>query len=195
MKKILTDVDGCLLYWEEAFHRWMAQREQHPLDRRDTYYIHEMYPSMSQQQAVYTMTEFSNSSWIGFLDPLRDAVTGVSALVEQGYTFDIITSLSTDPNTTQLRTMNLATHFGASTFNQYAYLAQGASKEAALAPYAGTGYYWIEDKPENAEAGLEFGLQPILIDHPHNQWYDHPQIPRVQNWAEIADIILNSKTL
>jgi hypothetical protein len=195
MKKILTDVDGCLLYWEEAFHRWMAQREQHPLDRRDTYYIHEMYPSMSQQQAVYTMTEFSNSSWMGFLDPLRDAVTGVSALVEQGYTFDIITSLSTDPNTTQLRTMNLANHFGANTFNQYAYLAQGASKEAALAPYAGTGHYWIEDKPENAEAGLEFGLQPILIDHPHNQWYSHPKIFRVTTWEQVADIILNNKKL
>jgi len=195
MKKILTDVDGVCLWWEPAFHHWMARREQHPLDRQDTYNVHEMYPSMSQQEAVRTMREFCNSSWIGFLDPLRDAKTGIAALVAQGYTFDVITSLSTDPCTTQLRTMNLNNHFGIEAFDKYTYLPQGASKEKALAQYAGTGYYWLEDKIENAEAGLEFGLQPILIDHPYNRWYSHPKIFRVTTWAQVVDIILNDKKL
>jgi hypothetical protein len=195
MKKILSDVDGVMLWWEESFHQWMAQREDYLLDRRDTYYVHEMYPGMSQQEAVRTMREFSNSSRIGFLDPLRDAKAGIATLVEQGYTFDIITSLSIDLCTTQLRTMNLDNHFGASTFSRHVYLSQGASKEKALAPYADTGYYWLEDKPENAEAGLEFGLQPILIDHPYNRWYSHPKIFRVKTWAQVVDIILNDRKL
>ena len=195
MKKILTDVDGCLLYWEVAFHQWMEQHEQHPLDRIDTYNIHEMYPTLSRDQAIHTMKEFGNSSWMGFLDPLRDAKEGVARLVEHGYIFDIITSLSADPFTAKLRTMNLNDHFGAKSFNRYVYLAMGSTKDHVLKQYEGTGYYWVEDKPENAEAGLAFGLQPIIIDHPHNQWYSHPKIFRVTTWDEIADIVINNKKL
>jgi FMN phosphatase YigB (HAD superfamily) len=194
MKKILSDVDGVMLLWEPAFHRWMAQRN-HVLDAQDTRAIHQMYPALTRDEGYRMMTEFANSSWIGFLEPERDAKQGIAELVWQGYIFDVITSLGTDPYTTQLRTMNLNDQFGSASFDKYVYVEMGASKAAALAPYAGTGYYWIEDKPENAEAGLDLGLQPILIDHPHNQWYDHPQIFRVSTWKEVVDIILNSKTL
>jgi hypothetical protein len=28
--------------------------------------------------------------------------------------------------------------------------------------------YWLEDKPENAECGYRYGLNPLLIEHGHN---------------------------
>lgn len=194
MKKILTDVDGCLLYWEEAFHEWMQVRAQHPLERRDTYYIEEMYPSLSQDEAQYFIREFGNSSWMGFLDPVRDAQQGVAKLVESGYVFDCITSLSKDPYTGKLRTMNLENCFGKEAFDQFVYLDTGEDKTEALSKYKGTGYYWIEDKPANCEVGLSQGLQPIIIDHPHNQGYENPNVFRVTNWSEIVDIIVNEKS-
>ena len=195
MKKILTDCDGVLLYWEEAFHQWMQQRHQHPLERRDTYQIHEMYPSLAKDEAIFLLREFGNSSWMGFLDPVRDAVSGVNALVNHGYVFDCITSLSVDPCTTKLRTMNLNTVFGKGSFDQFIYLDTGADKTEVLKEYAGTNYYWIEDKPENCEVGLEFGLQPILVSHPHNQYYENSKVFRVETWAEIVDIVLKQKFL
>jgi len=93
----------------------------------------------------------------------------------------------------QLRCQNLNNLFGFETFETIEFLDIGADKDKALSKYEGSGYYWIEDKAKNAEAGLQFGLKPILIDHLHNQDYHHPAIPRVQNWAEIADIILSNE--
>jgi len=194
MKKILTDVDGCLLLWEKAFHEWMAYRGEYERTHAPVRNIHEMYKNLTREAGYAALIEFANCSWIGFLEPERDAVQGVQELVQQGYVFDVITSLSLDPYTGKLRTMNLNNVFGEECFDQAIYLDTNGDKVEALRPYAGTGYYWIEDKPRNAEAGLEFGLRPILIDHPHNQWYNNPKVRRVSNWREIVDIILQDKT-
>ena len=42
------------------------------------------------------------------------------------------------------------------------------AKEDALEKYRDTGYYWIEDKFENAVAGQNVGMRPILIEHGWN---------------------------
>ena len=46
-----------------------------------------------------------------------------------------------------------------------------------------------EDKPENAEVGLDMGLRSILVEHGHNMNHVNEQIPVVKNWREIYDII------
>ena len=46
-----------------------------------------------------------------------------------------------------------------------------------------------EDKPKNAQVGLNYGLKVLLYDHPYNQDFNHPQITRVNNWEEIHKII------
>lgn len=193
MKKILTDADGVLLWWEPAFHDWMKTRCPHPLEKRGTYSISEMYPALSTDKAEAIVREFGNSSRMGFLDPVRDAQQGVSELVKHGYTFDCITSLSTDPYTCALRKMNLRNLYGKDTFEEFVFLDTNASKTQALREYQDTGHYWIEDKPANCDSGLKCGLQPILIDHPYNQWYDNPNVFRVSTWAEIVEIVLNQK--
>jgi hypothetical protein len=149
---------------------------------------------MSREEARRNVSQFCDSSHIGFLDPERDARSGVARLVEAGYVFTVITSLGTDPFTMKLRIQNLENLFGKDTFDGIEFLDISADKDEALSEWAGSDYYWIEDKAKNAEAGLQFGLKPILIDHLHNKHYYHSHIPRVNTWQEIADIILASKS-
>ena len=109
----------------------------------------------------------------------------VKRLHEQhGYTFICITSLSLDENAYKLREMNLQKMFGKTAFSKLICLDTGADKDEALAPYAGTNCYWLEDKVENASAGLRFGLRPILIEHGHNMNAD-VEYPIVKNWLEV----------
>lgn len=192
MKKILTDCDGVLLDWETAFHNWMRDKG-HQQNAKDNYHIHIMYPHLAQDEAKRLVTEFNNSAWMCCLPVFRDADEGVGVLFNHGYRFDVITSLSLDPYAKKLRWSNLYAHLGTDAFDELICLDTGADKYDALSVYEGTGYWWIEDKPENCDTGLNFGLRPILIDHAHNQWYENPNVIRVKNWAEIVDVILNEE--
>jgi hypothetical protein len=65
----------------------------------------------------------------------------------------------------------------------------GAHKDEALEEYEGTGLWWIEDKPENAEAGYRAGLKCLLVEHGHNMHYHHEGITLVKNWKHIYEVI------
>lgn len=192
MKKILTDCDGVLLDWETPFHDWMKVRGY---DKQDaiTYHMHELYPGMAKHDAKRLVKEFCNSSWIVGLPVLGDADWGVARLFDHGYRFDVITSLSLDPFSKKLRWINIDEMLGGDAFEELVCLDTGADKDDALSQYEGTGYWWIEDKPENCDTGLKYGLRPILIDHPHNRWYDNPDVVRVNNWKEICKVIIGEQ--
>ena len=81
--------------------------------------------------------------------------------------------------------MNLQKIYGATVFERIVCLDTGANKDDALEEYEGTGCWWIEDKPENAEAGYRVGLRPILLEHGHNMGYDHIGIDLAKNWKDI----------
>ena len=50
------------------------------------------------------------------------------------------------------------------------------------------GNYWIEDKPENVNWGIDAGLNGILVEHGHNMDYTG-QANVVLNWEEIYNLI------
>ena len=186
--KILTDADGVLFSWEDAFHTWMKERGYTKVvhgtyDLAVAYNIHNDYKHD-------VVREFNASAWMCCLEPFRDARSGVARLVEAGYVFDVITSLSLDPYAKKLRQQNLDTHFGTTPWNSLTCLDTGADKDAALEPYRNTGLWWIEDKWENAVLGADLGLRSILITHDHNRMYEDPRIIRVNTWNEIADVII-----
>lgn len=190
-KRILTDADGVLFNWEEAFHTWMNERGYNKVvhgtyDLAVAYNIHTDYKHD-------VVREFNASAWMCCLPVLRDARSGVARLVEAGYTFDVITSLSLDPYAKQLRQQNLDSSFGKTPWNSLTCLDTGADKDAALEPYRNSGMVWIEDKWENAVLGADLGLQSIIITHDHNKQHDDPRITRVQTWNEIADLILSNE--
>ena len=192
-KLILVDADGVLLNWEYAFAIWM---EQHGHEKQPgaefIYDIGERY-GIGRDQGRKMIKLFNESAAIGFLPPLRDAMYYVKRLHEEhGYVFHCITSLSSDHNAQRLREMNLEKLFGATVFESIVCLETGADKDQALEPYRDSGCYWVEDKPENADAGHALGLRSILMEHGHNMTHECPY-PVVKNWKEIYSIIAPSE--
>jgi hypothetical protein len=189
-KLILVDADGVLLDWEYAFNIWMQEHGfEEVAGSKFSYEMSERY-GIPKEQVRKLIRLFNESAAIGFLPALRDAMYYVKRLHEEhGYRFHCITSLSTDPNAVRLREMNLAKLFGKTAFERVLCLPTGAHKDDALTEYQDTGCWWIEDKPENAEAGYRAGLTPLLIEHGHNMNYIQDHIPLVKNWREIYNII------
>jgi len=189
---ILTDVDGVLLDWEWAFGIWMQERGyvQRP-NAKDYYTIHDQFENLTLTEAKKFTRLFNESAAIGFLPPLRDSVYWIRRLNEElGYRFICITSLSTDINAQKLRRMNLEKYYG-DVFDDIVCLPTGSDKHEALDKFVGTEYFWVEDKPENADVGFERGLRSILIEHGHNMKHQCPY-PIAKNWREIFDIVANA---
>ena len=44
----------------------------------------------------------------------------------------------------------------------------GEDKDRILTEYQDSGYLWIEDKVQNAECGLKYGLDSVLFEHGFN---------------------------
>jgi hypothetical protein len=187
---ILSDADGVLLDWEWAFTVWMQEKGYTIADgHKKTYALHHWFTDLELPEARKLIIQFNESAAIGFLPAFRDSMFYVKRLHEEhGYKFRVITSLSLDANAGRLRDMNLRKLFG-DAIDSVVCLDTGADKDEALAPYKGTGLYWIEDKPSNADLGLELGLKSLLVEHGHNMHHDNANLPVVKSWKEIYDII------
>ena len=189
-KIILVDADGVLLDWEYAFDVYLQQHGFNKVPGGNLKYDIGKRYGIEYDQGRKLIKIFNESAHIGFLPPLRDAMYYVKRLHEEhGYVFHAITSLSQDINACELRKMNLQKLFGKTAFERFVFLDTGADKDAALEPYRDTGYYWIEDKIQNAQVGRDLGLRSLLMEHGHNMDYNDPEIPRVKNWKEIYEII------
>lgn len=187
-KIILTDCDGVLLDWEAAFHDWMSAKGHDKVV--DAVYDLGVAYGLPKAEAKKHVREFNESAWMAFLPAFRDARSGVATLVEAGYKFVCITSLSLDPNAAKLRMKNLEDVFGKGVFSELICLDTGADKDEVLVRYTGSDLFWIEDKPENAACGTKFGLKSLLITHAHNADYVNEDVVRVADWAEITKVVL-----
>lgn len=187
-KLILVDCDGVLLDWKYAFYKYMNENgytviEESQYDIAKTFGI-------DKQQAKILVRQFNESARIGFLPGLRDAIKYVKKLHSEGYVFHCITSLSTDYYAGKLREQNLERLFGKDVFERVVCLDCGADKDDGLLPYKDSGCIWVEDKPENAECGLNMGLRSILIEHDFNKDYENNNLVKVKNWKEIYESIV-----
>tara|TARA_B100001173_G_scaffold265577_1_gene240674 strand:+ start:32 stop:676 length:645 start_codon:yes stop_codon:yes gene_type:complete len=203
---ILTDVDGVLLEWEHHFTEWMLQRSYfdnevgegyvgkkvYPYklldDKQDTYEMAERF-GLTKTEVRKEIREFNKSAWMGNQPPMLESQTWVKLLAAEGWTFIPITSQTSDIPAQLLRKKRLGELFGDHIFTNYHILDTGADKDSALAEFHNTALYWVEDKPKNAVAGLKYGLKPILIDHPYNRDFNHPEVIRVSNWKQIHSLL------
>lgn len=189
-KVILTDCDGVLLNWEYAFTTWM-ERHGYVVDPKnpDAYDVGERYGLLNRKKKELVKF-FNESSAIGFLPPLRDAMYYVDLLHRKhGYVFHMITSLSLEPTAQELRIKNTKKLFGETAFERFIFCDTGADKDEVLEPYRDSGHLWIEDKVENAELGVSLGLESLLIEHAHNMNVRNG-IPLMANWSEVYDYIV-----
>jgi len=167
----------------------MVQHGHTPVENANFIYnIGERF-GISKEQGKQMVKIFNESAAIGFLPALRDAMYYVKRLHEEHeYVFHCITSLSTDPNAAKLREMNLEKLFGPTAFEKVICLDTGDDKDSALEPYKDTGYYWIEDKLENAIAGFNLGLKPILMEHGFNMNERlGNEVKKVTSWKEVYE--------
>ena len=190
LKTILTDCDGVILDWEEGFSVWMEHHGHQKVEGYQYLYNIGQRYGMSSEAGNKLVKQFNESAAIGFLPPLRDAQFFVKKLHEQHqYKFIAITSLSLDPYAKYLRERNLKKLMG-DAFIDVICLDTGADKDKILKDY-GIKYpnnYWIEDKPENVDWGIDAGLKGILIEHGHNMDYKG-SATIVKNWEDIYNII------
>ena len=104
---------------------------------------------------------------------------------ELGYVFHCITSLSKDYSAQKLREQNLQKIFGDTCFEKIICLDTGEDKDRILTEYQDSGYLWIEDKVQNAECGLKYGLDSVLFEHGFNM--DNEQFKKYPTWESIYE--------
>ena len=183
-RKILADVDGVLLDWETAFDAWMQEKGYKVYDK-DVYKQSIRY-NLNPLTADKLVQQFNECAWIGYLKPLKDSVDIIHKFASDNWHIECITSLSADHWAGELRRYNLERWFGRGAIRRVRCIETGADKDDILKEYE-PGHWWIEDKPENCEAGKRAGHKPIIVDHPYNREYDGAI--RVQNWQEIFNLI------
>ena len=189
-KIILTDCDGVLLEWMMSFQEWMLDRGYTLTHGNElAYNLNHKFEGVNYEQAGELCKIFNRSEEIGKLSAFRDSVEYVNKLyTEFGYKFRIITCIGTEPISAQLREQNLRNVFG-DAIESVICLGVQEEKNEALAPYANSGMYWIEDKYSNFKAGVDIGLTGILVEHGFNQHEDTTGGFGVHSWKEIYDII------
>ena len=185
---ILTDVDGVLLEWEPAFTKWMNSKGYEV----QTEGVYKQATRFGIEQTLSdTLTNtFNESAWMGYLDPMPGAVEWVERFGIEGYTFECLTSQSSDKCAGDLRRYNLAQVFGDEVITSCMCIDTGSDKDDYLTQWE-PGHWWIEDKPANAIAGLKAGHKPILITHPYNKDFEHEGVHRADTWEDIFNIILS----
>lgn len=190
-KTILTDIDGVVLDWEEAFLTWMDFNGHLADKQQKKYYSVAKAFGLTEEKAKQLVRQFNASASIGFLPPLRDSQYYIKLLHEKyRYNFVAVTSLSLDPFAQTLRERNLKKLFG-NAFAKCICLDTGADKDETLKELAErfSGCYWIEDKVENADIGFKVGFNSLLMEHGFNMDYKGPaQV--VKSWEEIKEIIV-----
>ena len=182
--KYSIDVDGVLLNWEDAFTSWMAKRDYTP--KVENQYSQNIRYDISKEESNALVTMFNDSAWMGWLRPLRDAVITLPKFKEAGYEFECITRLSDDYyplNLDSIIYMILQNNIG-----KCICLEQGGDKDEILKEYE-PGHWWIEDKPENCEAGLKAGHNVIIMSRPIMNIMIIPLVFRVNSWSEIFELI------
>ena len=192
MNVILTDCDGVLLNWKDAFDAWMMREHGIFATGNERAYKQGLRYNMDEREIKKYIKAFNSSANIGYLPPLFDAVQGVKKLYqEHGYKFVVITSLSNNPYAQKLRTQNLETIFGADVFEEFVYLDTGADKDSVLECYSKLypNAYWLEDKVANAIDGRGVGFRALLMKHIHIKEEDACGIPIMSNWKAIVEEI------
>lgn len=188
-RTILTDVDGVILDWENAFHEWMTDLGHQAVDNyQDLHGMHRRY-DLERNTSMNLVRQFNESAQIGFLKPFRDAVEVIRDLYwGDGYDFVMITALGTNRYAQLARERNLRDVLDIEF--EIHYVDTAAPKTDILGEIAPRypGCVWVEDNPRNADEGHSLGLEGVVIRHTHNANYSGP-CKMVDTWQEIATIV------
>jgi len=196
-KIILTDADGVLVTWLAGFEEFMTAKGYKVLPNTEHMYSMAERYNIAYDESRELVKEFNESPYIAYLPPYLDSTEYIPKLINHGFKFICISSLSSNPDAAQYRRENLENLYGEH-FLEIMCLDMGAYKKSALRSWEGTGFFWIEDHIKNAEAGHHLGLRTILVQHEHNQHYDTEEFPIVgpeNPWKQIYELVCKEYNL
>ena len=107
MKKIISDCDGVLLDWAFAFDVWMAEQGYQKLPEADQHFSQTLRYAIDEAEAQNQVSRFNESGSVGYLPAYKDSVEYVTKFADDGYRFEVISSLHMDKYAQKLRTENL----------------------------------------------------------------------------------------
>jgi uncharacterized HAD superfamily protein len=189
---IVTDVDGCCIYFEHGFHMWMVSKGYRETSN-GFYNIHEKY-NISREQADNLIDAFNESAALRRLPPVKDAIKYIRKLHEEhGYVFHAITAIPNTRDNYEARLENIENLFGKTAFERVTLCGESSNKKIHLKEYENTECFFIEDLFKNAMMGLNVGMRPLLMDRHYNRDLDDPRIKRVYNWKEIYQTIIGEE--
>jgi FMN phosphatase YigB (HAD superfamily) len=186
---IVTDADGCFLYYEHAFHMMMVSKG-YRANNKPCYRMEEKY-NISKDEAEHLVRSFNESAALRRLPPVKDAIKYIRKLHEEhGYVFHCITAVPNTRDVYEARMENIENLFGKTAFERLTLCSHSAEKPKHLKEYEGTECYWIEDIVPNLKFGVDIGMNGLLMDRHYNR-DNTPDFPhkRVRNWKEIYQII------
>lgn len=194
-RHIISDVDGVMLDWLDGFETFMARKGYEKIPNTDAEYsLGKRYP-ITLEKAQLLVREYNESDSMQNLSPLGDAVEYITKLNKKhGFKFTVVTAMSSSETAHHNRTINLEKHFG-KVFNEVRCLEIGTNKYKELQRWAGSGFFWIEDHVAQARAGHESGMQALLMTDPTNLHRDIAPLTRVNNWAEVYNIVCEAYKL
>lgn len=114
---IVTDADGCFLFWEHGFHMWMISKG-FQLTETGFYNVEDRY-QISKDHADYLVNSFNESAALSKLPPVKDAIKYIRKLHEEhGYVFHCITAIPDNPHIRTARQTNIENLFGKTAFER-----------------------------------------------------------------------------
>ena len=188
-KLIITDIDGVVLNWHDAFVDWMQMQgykssgiKHHDAD------IH-LELNITFDEAMAKKYEFNSSLSGSCLQPYGNSDIVIPQLFEQGYKFIGITSYSDQPIAQYYRYLNLEEYVPTESFAEMRFLPSGSPKAETLEAFRDTNLYYVDDRIINVNTARNVGMKPIIMRHDYNLHFDHPVIQTVTDWFDIARIV------
>lgn len=196
-KVILTDADGVLVSWLSGFQSFMSEKGHTAIPDTDHLYSMTERYSLDYSTVRQLIREYNESPFIADLSAHEDSVEYIGKLVNHGFKFICITSISSHSDAYKYRKENLVKLFG-DHFLELFCLEIGSSKAATLSPWANSGLFWIEDHINNAEDGHELGLTTVLVMQDHNNHYETDLFSVVgpeEPWKAIYELVCTEYNL
>lgn len=189
-KVIIVDYDGVLVDFTQAFDWYLFDKG---------YYVKDLHPydvgyryEGNKEDIYEEMHNFVHSEEFKYMPPISGAIPAIKTLRDMGWAFHCITAAPKERLEDRIFTAeNL---FGKGIFQSINCIGLNNCKRKYLEKYAGSNCFWVEDKPSNAELGLEFGLRPILMHHSYNELYKEKEgVYRVKDWNDLLEYIMKEE--
>lgn len=179
-KLILSDVDGVLLDYNDAFRTY---HNLPPIPDKDSVENFSHAFEVPLHIADEMVTEFNNSVAFKELKPLDTAVKYVTRLKDAGFNFHLITSCGSEEKVYESRKHNLEQLFPFDFENgdKLTCISYEDSKWRFLKEYQDTGLVWVEDSFNNYEIGVTLGLDSYLFPSPFHS-VDHSERQCMDDW-------------